>query len=144
MVLSNEFIKRKIKLIQEDLEDLSYMQAVSHTNPTEKRLSQYSVERILERIIMRAIDINSHIIASSNRGEQKVRRYEDTFHQLAEMNVISKELSQTIAPSAGLRNRIAHAYDTLDPEVIIQSAHNALQQYSMYCHEILKWISRSN
>src|SRR4030066_409588 len=65
----------------------------------------------LEKIIMRAIDINQHMIAELGRGDERVRGYEDTFYILSQFGIYSEEFAKQIAPSAGLRNRLVHEYN---------------------------------
>lgn len=58
-----DLIKRKASLIQDDLGKLTSLAHFSLQEIVSDFLRQAALERLLERIISRAIDINEHIIA---------------------------------------------------------------------------------
>lgn len=55
-------ISKKIKLMEKDLEHLQGVSKYSFTEITKDEYLYLSLERLLERVVNRAIDINSHII----------------------------------------------------------------------------------
>ena len=138
-MLDVNFILRKIKLIQEDLGKLDELSRYVFDELKEDYVKFSAVERLLEKIITRAIDINQHILAEKGSGKEAVRRYEETFLQLADLGVYSTEFAETIAPSAGLRNRLVHEYDNIDQKIIYSSVGEALEQYTKYCSYILQF-----
>jgi uncharacterized protein YutE (UPF0331/DUF86 family) len=139
-MLDKEFIKRKIKLIQEELAHLEDFASLSFDEVAKDYMKLAAVERLLEKIITRAIDINQHILAEKGKGSEAVRRYEETFIELAQLGVYSEEFGKAIAPSAGLRNRLVHEYDSVDEKIVYNSVGEALSQYTQYCDSILKFI----
>jgi len=140
-MLDLNFIQRKIKLIHEELSRLENLSHYTFTEISEDFTKMSAVERLLEKIIMRAIDINQHIIAELGHGDEKIRGYEDTFHALHGLNVYPVEFSKEIAPSAGLRNRLIHEYNDTNNEIIYKSVKDAISQYTRYCDYVLKFIS---
>jgi len=50
--------------------------------------------------------------------------------------VISPELAKQIAPSSGLRNRLVHEYDDIEPKQVFRAISFALQQYPIYVEQI--------
>src|SRR3989344_5508366 len=120
-MLNSTFIKRKIKLIQEDLSKLEPLTNYSFNELSKDYIKMSAVERILEKIIMRAIDINQHLIAELGKGVEVVRGYEDAFLILSQLNVYPKDFAEKIAPSAGLRNRLVHEYNNTKEEIIYSS-----------------------
>ena len=139
-MLDKIFITRKIKLIQEELSRLEALSKCSFAEIAEDFIKLYSVERALEKIIMRAIDINQHIIAETGKGDEKVKGYEDTFYVLSGMGVYTESFAKEIAPSAGLRNRLVHEYNDTKDEIIYEYVKDAITQYTRYCRHILKFI----
>jgi len=71
-----------------------------------------------------------------------VRRYEETFTDLAGLGVYSEEFGKAIAPSAGLRNRLVHEYDNVDEKIVYHSVGEALSQYAQYCDFVLRFIEK--
>ncbi len=139
-MLDKTFITRKIKLIQEELSRLEALSKYSFAEIAEDFIKLYSVERVLEKIIMRAIDINQHIIAETGKGDEKVKGYEDTFYILSGMGVYTESFAKEIAPSAGLRNRLVHEYNDTKDEIIYESVKDAITQYTGYCRYVLQFI----
>jgi len=139
-MLDKNFITRKIKLIQEEISKLEELSSYTFEEIKDDFLKRYSVERTLEKIIMRAIDINQYIIAENAIGYETLRGYEDTFHVLSKLNIYPEKFSKKIAPSAGLRNRLVHEYNDTQDEIIYKSVAEAIAQYTEYCNYILKYI----
>ena len=99
-MLRPELVRRKLQLIAEDLERLVPFRDESYESLIGDPLRLAAVERILERIVMRAIDTNEHIISELATGaEERVTRlsYRETFLRLAELGVYSPEFAQRIA-----------------------------------------------
>ncbi len=142
MALDIHFIRRKIKLIQEDLCEIDNLAHYSFEEVTKDHIKFLAVERLLEKIIMRAIDINQHMIAELGRGDERVRSYEDTFYILSRLGIYSEEFAKQIAPSAGLRNRLVHEYNNTRQDIIYKSVSEAVKQYVKYCDSILKFIEK--
>jgi len=142
MAIDIHFIRRKIKLIQEDLSELDSLAHYSFDEISKDHIKYLAVERLLEKIIMRAIDINQHMIAELGKGDEQVRGYEDTFYILSQLGIYGEEFAKQIAPSAGLRNRLVHEYNNTRQDIIYKSVNEAVAQYVKYCDSILEFIER--
>jgi uncharacterized protein YutE (UPF0331/DUF86 family) len=143
-MLNKDFIFRKIKLIQEDLARLEPLGHLAFNELAKDSVSYAATERMLERIVTRAIDLNRHVIAELGVGNEKVRTYEETFSALAVLGVYPPDFAALIAPSAGLRNILVHEYDEIDPKKVYVSVGKALEQYSRYCDFLLKFLDKQN
>lgn len=141
-MLNREFIQRKVKIIQEDLKKLEPLGQLSFTELAQDEIKYSATERILERIITRALDINRHCLAELGKGDESVRTHHDTFLRLADLNIFPADFAAEIAPSAGLRNVLVHEYDQVDPRYIWQSIGKALAQYAKYCDFLLKFLNK--
>ncbi len=142
MPVDIHFIRRKIKLIQEDLSELDNLAHYSFDEIFKDHIKYLAAERLLEKIIMRAIDINQHMIAELGRGDEQVRGYEDTFYILSQLGIYGEEFAKQIALSAGLRNRLVHEYNNTRQDIIYKSLNEAVAQYVKYCDSILKFIEK--
>lgn len=141
-MLNKPFIQRKIKLMQEDLERLGPIAKLSFKKLQNDRMSYDAGERILERIVTRALDVNRHLIAEYADGAQKIRDNHDTFLALRDIKVLSSSLAKTLAPSAALRNVLAHEYDEVDVALIYESFGEALKYYTRYCARVMSFIEK--
>jgi uncharacterized protein YutE (UPF0331/DUF86 family) len=140
-MINKNFVQRKITLIQTDLERLVPLAEDSFEEINSDFVKQAAVERLLERIINRAIDINQHIIAEHNTERtQPPLDYRETFLRLTEFGMYSKEFAERIGKSIGTRNILAHEYDKIDNELIYRSMGDCLKDYTEYCGYILKFL----
>ncbi|MAG44410.1 hypothetical protein CL633_00795 [bacterium] len=138
-MIDKKFIQNKIKFIQDELENLSQYHDFSFEDIVGDYNRHTIVERILERIINEAIDINQHISAES----EKIKipdNYKDTFLILVELDIFPKEFADVISRSVGLRNILVHHYGELDEKMFYQSIKACLKDYTKYCDYILKYI----
>jgi uncharacterized protein YutE (UPF0331/DUF86 family) len=89
------------------------------------------------------IDINYHLITES--GSPPPPDYYQSFLQLERLGILPHDLAQTIAACAGLRNRIVHEYDEIDPARIHEALHTAARdvpQYLTHVHSYIERLSR--
>jgi len=115
-MIDQALIIRKMNLIAPDLEKIIALATGDVSKYLEDPISEDLAERYLERAIGRMIDINFHLITES--GQPPPRDYYDSFLKLGEMGILPRDLAQKVAACAGLRNRIAHEYDDIDPVLI--------------------------
>lgn len=141
-MINRNFIERKCKLIEEELQRLVPLGEKTFDEMAKNEADMTLVERYLERLITRALDINQHIIAELGDGTEKVRGYEDTFYVLPKFGVYDDDFAKKIAPSAGLRNRLVHEYNDTDERIIFASVETALEQYPQYCEAVLAFIEK--
>ena len=131
-MINKEFIQRKTSLIEDELIRLTEFEKLTLEQIDKNFKSQAIVERILERVITRAIDINQHFIAELGGQLPAVKTYRETFLKLSELGVYPKDFAQKIAPCAGLRNALVHDYNNLDPEILHKSMGTAIQEFDEY------------
>ncbi|WGV28621.1 type VII toxin-antitoxin system HepT family RNase toxin [Halotia branconii] len=92
--------------------------------------TQLITERLLQLMAQAAIDINDHILSKLNPGKSETNF--DSFISLGKYGVITPALARQIAPSSGLRNRLVHEYDEIDPQQVFNSISFALRLYPLY------------
>lgn len=145
-MLRPEFVERKLGLITEDLGRLATFRRDSYETLVNDSMRLATLERILERIVMRAIDVNEHLIAELATGEEdRTTRltYRDTFLKLAEYNVVPRELAAGIAPSAGLRNILVHEYNDVDHRIVYGSISTTLERFPAYIDGVRGFLGRA-
>lgn len=120
-MIDAELVTRKMVLI---LRDLSEVQPIARKDLAEylaSGIDEVVAERYLERMIGRMIDVNYHLITETDHPPPS--DYYQSFTQLVELGILDRDLAGRMALYTGLRNRIVHEYDDLDP----QKVHEALQ-----------------
>jgi len=143
-MIRREFVQRKLQLIAEDLERLVRFKDETLESLTADDLKLAAVERLLERIVMRAIDINEHLISELASGEGRTTRltYRDTFLMLADVGVYPREFAEQIARSAGLRNILVHDYSDVDREIVHGSIKACLTDYHQYLEDLSRFTAQ--
>lgn len=143
-MVNKEFIKRKIFLIEKEFEFLKEFSEFSFQEIVSDFKKQAIVERLMERIIMRAIDINQHLIAELSTEEMSPpKNYKETFLKLADLKIYPKEFAKNISKSVGTRNILVHQYDEIDYSQIYSSISDCLKDYYQYCDYILKFLEKN-
>lgn len=142
-MIRREFAQRKLHLIADDLERLSRFKDETLESLTSDDIKLAAVERILERIVMRAIDVNEHLISELSSGKGRTTRltYRDTFLMLVDLGTYDRGFAEQIARSAGLRNILVHEYNDVDRKIVHGSIKSCLRDYHRYIEYIQQFIS---
>lgn len=120
-MIDKELVTRKFILITEDLRELRDLAAKPLGEYLASPRDEVLAERYLERIIGRMIDVNYHVLTRS--GQAPPRDYYESFTALSHIGALDPQFATPIAACAGLRNRIVHEYEAIDPARV----HAALQ-----------------
>jgi uncharacterized protein YutE (UPF0331/DUF86 family) len=97
------------------------------------RIDQAVVERYLERSIGRMIDLNYHLI--TGRGHPPPSDYHASFVRLGELGVLGPAFARSIARAAGLRNRLVHEYEEIDPAKVFAALLDARRDVPAYLEQ---------
>jgi uncharacterized protein YutE (UPF0331/DUF86 family) len=101
--------------------------------------TQLIVERILSQLVDLAASINAHVVAvESGAPPPDLRR---SFTAAAETGLIDRGLADRLAPSAGLRNVLVHAYVDLDVALLVAAVPLAAEQYGEYVRQVARWVA---
>ncbi|MEK7209021.1 MAG: DUF86 domain-containing protein [Patescibacteria group bacterium] len=140
-MIRKELVQRKIGLIQNELAHLESFKDLTFDQIAADYVKQAAVERMLERIITRALDINNHLInALATKETVPPKDYRETFQRLADLKIYPPEFVQEVSKSVGTRNILAHEYDQVDYRKIYDSIADCLRDYHQYCQYILDFI----
>jgi len=142
-MINKALVEKKIVLIQKDLEYLSEFKNLSFDEISKDYKKQALLERFLERIVNRAIDINQHLfIGLSSSPSVSLKSYKDSFLKLADFKIYPEDFARDISKSVGLRNVLNHEYDNVDYTIIYSSISNCLSDYNKYCEYILEFLKQ--
>ena len=126
-----EVFNRKKEFLIKYLDDLKKYEDYSYQQFLE---DHYSVERILELIIIIASDIVFHLL--SEKGEDIPSTYRSAFLKAGELALISKYLSERLALAVGMRNILVHGYEEIDFKIIYRSIRESIKDFSQFLFEI--------
>ncbi|MFN2364111.1 MAG: DUF86 domain-containing protein [Halarsenatibacteraceae bacterium] len=129
-----KLIRRKLSKLIQSLNELAEIEEYSLEEYLQNFFISRTTERLIQLIVETATDINGHLIIEA--GRKPPETYYDSFIILGRLNIISAELAEELAPSAGLRNRIVHEYDEIIDKIVYESIADALKLYKQYVREI--------
>lgn len=144
-MLRPEFVERKLQLIAEELGRLTQFRDISYDELIADTIRLAAVERILERVVLRAVDVNEHLIGDLATGsEPKTTRltYRETFLRLADYDIYPADFAERIARSAGLRNILVHEYNDVDHRIVHGSIRTALEDFTAYVDAVRDFLRR--
>ena len=127
-------VRRKLGHIIASLELLGPIREISLQEYRRRVWERKGVERVLQEAIEAALDVNAHLIAEL--GHDVPDDYFGGFVKLGQLGVLSEDLAGALAPSAGLRNRLVHEYDTVDDAKVLAAVGTMLDLYPRYIQAI--------
>jgi uncharacterized protein YutE (UPF0331/DUF86 family) len=140
-VVDRDLVVRKMALILDDLRAATPIAEKSLDAYLANDLDEIVTERYLERMIGRMIDVNYHLITGA--GHAPPRDYYDSFTQLVRLRVLPPAFASQIATCAGLRNRLVHEYDEIDPRRVYEglvAAVRDIPEYLRHVHDSLQGL----
>lgn len=139
--MDDEIIIKRLDYMREKLNDLEQdlynYENLSHGDKMAKTI-RGAVERWCEEIVESAVTINNELLSSINKVPDS---YYKSFIELKSLEIFKDEVFLgKIASTAGYRNRLAHDYMNIDPEISINSAKNILRIYREYIKTIYSYL----
>jgi uncharacterized protein YutE (UPF0331/DUF86 family) len=136
-----ELVTRKLLLVASDLEALRPVASRGEAAYLASRVDQAFVERYLERIIGRLIDVNYHLLTGA--GHAPPPDYHASFVKLGEAGILDASFAREIARAAGLRNRLVHEYEDIDSAKVFQALTDALRDIPRYLDHVNRYLERN-
>lgn len=137
-MIDPQLVIRKMLLIGRDLEPIRRLGGKTLEEYLSDEDAEILAERYLERIIGRMIDINYHVITES--GQAPPLDYHESFLRLGAVGILPADFARELSACAGLRNRIAHEYDAIDPTRIHAALRGAAELFPRYLAHIQAYL----
>jgi len=144
-MVRRDFVEKKIDLIQGELARLAEFSGFTLDEVAADFYKYNTLERLLEKIIMRAVDINEHLLSELATEKTKVpETYKETFMELVNLEIYPEKFAKQISNSVGTRNVLVHDYDDdeTDYRKIYASISDCLKEYHQYCGYILEFLEK--
>lgn len=138
--VDHDVIRRKLETIIDRLEKLEPLAAMSYKEWISDFYRSKGTEKILQEIVEAAIDINTHVLREE--GRQAADDYFGTFAAAAKLKLIPAKLADQLAPSTGLRNRLVHEYEDVDPKLVHKAIATTLKLYPRYVKAVEKYLAK--
>jgi len=117
-------VERKLQHLRELVMLLRQESGIPLASFLADRREQLLVERLLHLAVEAATDLLEHLLVQAS--QVRPQTYADTFLQAGQHGWISMELAQRLVPAAGLRNRLVHDYEAIDPRRVHAAIATAL------------------
>jgi uncharacterized protein YutE (UPF0331/DUF86 family) len=137
-----DLVNRKLVLILGDLQRLAPLAEKEREDFLSAYENELIAERLLERIIGRLIDVNYHLITES--GAPPPSDYYESFLRLAPLKIVPADFATRLAACAGLRNRIAHEYDEIDPTLVHDAIRSTAKDIPEYLRLVRAFVERQS
>jgi uncharacterized protein YutE (UPF0331/DUF86 family) len=137
-MIDRELVTRKLVLIAQDLPAIEELAARPRDEYLASSTDELVAERYLERMIGRMIDVNYHLLTTS--GQPPPRDYFQSFVELGRLGVLEPAFARQIAAAAGLRNRLAHDYDEIEPAKVHESLAGIVTDVARYVEGVRRFL----
>lgn len=131
-------IYKKLEEILKQLKHLKNLEKVSKKKFVFEEMQQLLAERMMERLIGAAIDINMHLI-SDLTGEVPIN-YFLSFVELGRLDILPAPFVKKLGQCTTVRNILVHEYQELDKKKFREAIKSALQDFPKYVRYIEKFI----
>lgn len=123
-------IYRKLDEMIKQLRYLRKLEALEEKKFVLEETNLFLAERVMERLIGAALDINMHLVADLS-GEVP-DDYFSSFIELAKCGVLPLSFAKKLAPSTSLRNILVHEYQELNLKKFREAMGMALHEFPRY------------
>ena len=134
-------IRRKLLHIITFFDGLKPIARLSAEQYRARLYERKAAERLLQETIEAALDINAHLIAEL--GGEIPEDYFGGFLKAGELEIIPPDLARSLAPSAGLRNRLVHEYEAIDDAKVLAALGTLLDIYPRYIQAIEAYLTKA-
>jgi uncharacterized protein YutE (UPF0331/DUF86 family) len=131
-------VQRKLSHLEELLELLRSESSTPLAAYLQDRRQQLLVERLLHLSVEAASDLLEHLLVQ--KLNSKPQTYAETFLLAGQQGLIPMELAQRLIPAAGLRNRLVHDYEAIDPSRVHAAMPVALQDLTDLQQALTAWV----
>ena len=134
--LDAALVHARLRTMRELLDDLDAVGDVDAARLTGDRMLRHAVERVLTQLVELAVSVNGHVAVA--RLGRAASTYRDSFALAAEAGVLSPQLAERLAPSAGLRDVLVHEYARVDLALVARGLDLARADYRTYVREVAR------
>lgn len=132
--------EEKLAFLDDLLADLERQGDPSGADLAADRDLRHVVERLLTLLVDISVGLNGALIRG--RGSRRPTGYRESFDLAAEAGVISRELTERIRPSVGMRNLLTHEYGRIDLDQVAAAIPRARRDYADYVAQVRDFLEQ--
>lgn len=136
--IERDIITSRFELMVKYLNRLRQFEPVSLETYLNDFDQQLISERLIQLLVEAASDINAYLLAQLHQDTPST--YFDSYIKAGQRSIITRELAEQLAQSAGMRNILVHRYKDIDSQLVFSALPEALQQYPLYIQQITAYL----
>lgn len=137
--LDAQLARRKLTTITRSLDLLAAIEGLSLAEYRADPFRQKGVERLLQEVVEAAVDTNLHLLRAA--GASAPGDYYRSFLDAGRHGIVPATLAETLAPAAGLRNRLVHEYDVINDAIVLDAVGRARRDFAAYVTAIEQYLA---
>ena len=103
-------------------------------------LVKHSAERLIELVVEAAVDINGLLVTWA--GLPPPKDYYASFLEVGRQHIYPWEFGKRLAGTAGLRNRLAHEYETIKDPLVYRNVKTIPSLYRRYIQYVRRHLKQ--
>jgi uncharacterized protein YutE (UPF0331/DUF86 family) len=136
--LDTAVVRRHLLALDEALQLLRSHQARSVEELISDREERWIVERGLQLCAQNALDVATHLAASTGRD---VPDYATAIDRLAEMGILPYDFAARFRGVAGFRNIVIHGYLDIDVALLHRLLNENLVDFSTFAQHVVAYLA---
>lgn len=138
MIVDSTSVQTKLNLMVDYLSELKIFEGFSREEIVEDLFKYRAAERLLELIIQASLDINRHLLKEIHECEPGTNS--DVFLESVTVGILPEEIGVKLSEAAKFRNVLAHLYDKIDPQKVIENIQPVLRDFQSYINYINNYL----
>ena len=139
-MIDSDLVRRKLSRLNMYLDKLKPIASHTFNEYLSDFYMKTSAERLIQLIVERASNINSHVVIESE--QRPPEDYTSSFIKAADTGLITHELANKLKGSGGMRNIIVHEYMDIDDKKIYEILPIAISDYKEYIRQVDDFLDR--
>jgi uncharacterized protein YutE (UPF0331/DUF86 family) len=132
--LDRDQVGSRLRMMREALDQLATLRGATAAELDEDPIKRAAAERLIQVLVDLAIDVNGHVaVARLGKAPDTGRA---SFAAAAEAGIVSAELAERLAPSAGLRNVLVHRYTDIRTDLVADAIGTVLDGFAEYVRSV--------
>ncbi len=136
--LDTAVVRRHLLALDEALQVLRSHQGRSMEELVSDPEERWIVERGLQLCAQNALDVSTHLAASTGRD---VPDYATAIDRLGEMGVLPHDFAARFRGIAGFRNVVVHAYLDVDIAILHRVLNDHLDDFSVFARHVESYLA---
>ncbi|HKQ41984.1 MAG TPA: HepT-like ribonuclease domain-containing protein [Pseudonocardia sp.] len=132
-------VERKLTRIRVLVDQLAALGPFDGRRFVDDPVAGFAAERLLTLLVELAFSVNSHVSAAVLARAPDT--YRESFLLAARVGVIDEKLAASLAPAAGLRNVLVHAYLDVEHDLVAEATRLAPEQFGEYVRQASRWFA---